>query len=146
MTFNSSGALTAVESLVDGVSTVTASEIGVPKGIADRVMAYLFLIPDAVSDKTTGALIQQQIRVRVVFAYRTGGDVRAAELALAAAHDEFKRDYYLARENFAGGHVLFDSELDATVASGAEYELMAGDEYRRMPVDVVVRQQQNVLA
>ncbi len=136
MTFDSAAVLTQLKTVVSGLAGLQAVYVGVPQSLGERVSAYITLGGQRPSDKA-GGLRQRPMNYRIVFAYRVGGDVESAELAVAALVDALEAALYADRS--LGGTVE-SLEADFSAADEPRYVAVAGMEFREYPVVVTVKQ------
>lgn len=142
MAFATRTVLAEVVALVQGLTGMQTVYTGVPESLATRVSAYVTLGPQPEQDKRGGGVLQKEGRIRVTFGYRVKGAEAAAEQDLADMIDRFQTAYYAARRTNLNSTVDSLLTLDHSPAGGPEYQPVAGQEYRRYPVDVVFTQQQ----
>jgi hypothetical protein len=141
MTFDTPGVLTTLQTLVDAIANVKAVGLGAPKANIYDVQAWMVVTAPEYLGKTTGNVIRRRQRVTVVFGYRVGGNVEAAELALAAVNDAFPRAIYHDRTL---GDRVGNLEIDGAPAGTAVYAEYAAQEYRVFPQDVIFEQQETI--
>ena len=142
MAFDTPAVLNAVVTLVQGLTGMQSVTKGVPESLPTRVAAYVTVGPQPENDRTAGGLLRKEGRIRVTFGYRVSGAEATAESDLAAMIDRFMVAYYAARRTNLSGTVTSLGNLDHSVANTAEYEAIAGQEYRRYPVDIPFTQEQ----
>lgn len=140
MPFDTTGPLTALKALCVSLPGVQSVFVGVPKDFGSRVGVYITVGSQLIVDKAN-QLLQRRARFLLTFGYATGGNVEAAELALASSVDILVPTIYGLRDE--SGHPLRNNELDLSLSDTAEYALYTGSEYRRFPVVVTVIQQAN---
>lgn len=140
MAFNTRGVLTEVATLVSGLTGMQTVYTGVPESLATRVSAYVTVGPQPEEDKHGAGALSKSGRIRVVFGYRVAGAEATAEQDLADMIDRFQVAYYAARRTNLTNTVDSLGNLDHTAASEPEYQAIAGQEFRRYPIDIVFRQ------
>ena len=140
MAFDSTSPLLALQSLCMALPGVQSVYVGVPKNFGTAVGVYITVGAQLIEDKAN-QLLQRRSRYLLTFGYATGGNVQAAELALAASADALILALYPLRDQ--SGHPLRNCELDLSLNDTAEYQTYTGQEYRRFPVVVTVIQQAN---
>ena len=136
MAFNTKAVLTKLQTIVNGLSGVQATYIGVPQSIGERVCAYITLGGQRTVDKAAG-LRQREMQYRIVLVYRVGGDVESAEETIADLLDALEAALYADRT--LGGTVE-SLEADFSAASDPRYVATAGLEFREYPIVVIVKQ------
>lgn len=143
MPFATKSVLDAVVTLLSGLTGMQLVYRGVPESLPARVVAYVTVGPQQEADKAAGGLLSKEGRIRVTFAYRVSGAEATAESDLADMIDRFQVAYYAARRTNLSNAVVSLAKLDHSPATSAEYEVVAGAEYRRYPVDIVFTQEMN---
>ena len=88
-------------------------------------------------------MVRRDALVTVKLADRPAGDVRAAELAMAAVIDQFTAAFYAERRADMGG-VVASCAIDLSANRTALYELIGGSECRIYLLLITATQQQNV--
>jgi hypothetical protein len=141
MSFDSTGPLNRI---VEVLGTVGVPEVyvGVPKSVEGLVAAYVTLGPQQVIDKAN-ELLQRISVYTVTFCYGVESDPEQAERAIAAMVDDLILAVYAERDT-PGSALASLNSLDLTLASGAEYQNIVGQEYRRYPVNITVLQQETL--
>jgi hypothetical protein len=138
--FNTAGPLQA---LYDLLTTLTVPGlqrvyIGAPESFSNQVSAYVAVAGQRIVDKATG-LLQREARYLVVLGYRVKDHEDTAETTLAAIVDAFVTAIYQDRTLAGWSRV---TSVDLTQADTPQYEIVAGQEYRRLPMVVTVLQSQ----
>lgn len=113
--------------------------IGAPESFSNQVSAYVAMTGQRVIRKNTG-LLQREARYLIVLGYRVKDHEDTAETTIAALVDALVSKLYL--DLTLGGWSL-SLDIDLTQADTPQYELAAGQEYRRFPLVVTVTQQQD---
>ncbi len=137
MAFNAKAVLTKLETVVSGLAGIQAVQVGVPQSIGNAVSAYITLGGQNAYDKA-GGLRQRDLSFRIVFTYRVAGDVENAEETIADLLDALEVALYADRTL---GGTCQGIDVDFSTANEPQYSDFAGQEYRRYPVIVTVRQQ-----
>lgn len=138
MAINTSGAITAVKTILEGLSGVTSVQIGAPEAIGPQVTAWLTMGSAADSPKATG-VTQRRQRVFIVFCYRVqGSGETTAETTLMGLVDAF---FAAVNADKTLGDVVDSAEVSSLAADEPEYQLRAGLEYREYPMVVSYTQQ-----
>lgn len=141
MTFQAREALEAVRSLAAGSTSFTIST-GTPENLGRAAAGYVTLGPAQPVDRAAGGLIERTVDCHIVFGYRVKGAEETAELAVADAVDEFTLAFYASDRTLSG--VGTSAELDFGLVGSAEYEQIAGQEFRLYPIVVKVKQRQSM--
>jgi hypothetical protein len=128
-----SDALDALAALVGGLAGVTTVYVGVPESLGPRVSAYVALADAAADDKATG-LLRVTLTLLVVFGYRVDGAEADAERVVADLAGAFWAAYYADRN--LGGK-LVEGRPAPSVSAGPEYTIVAGQEFRRLPLAIM---------
>jgi hypothetical protein len=139
--FDASAALTAVKDLAEG-STGFTIVMGTPENLARRAAGYVSLGSAQTVDRAAGGLIERTVECHLVLGYRVKGAEGTAELDVAAAVDAFTVAFYASDRRLDGAGT--SAELDFGLIGGAEYEKIAGQEYRLYPIVVRVKQRQTM--
>lgn len=143
--FDSAPPLAAVVTLVTGLPGMQSVFLGVPESLPTRVGAYVTLGNQTIIDRATGGLLQREMRIRVVLGYRVAAQEQGAEQAVAAALDALQAAVYSDRKNNGPlSQLLASVRLEMTLAENAEYEGIAGQEFRRLPLVIIGTQQATV--
>ena len=140
MSFDTTGPLDAIKAMCIALPGVQSVFVGVPKDFGAAVGVYITVGSQVIEDKAN-QLLQRRARYLLTFGYATGGNVEAAERAVAASVDIIATTLYGLRDQ--SGHPLRNTELDLSLSDSAEYALYTGSEYRRFPVVITVIQQTN---
>lgn len=135
---NTSGAATAVKTILEGLSGMTSVQIGAPEAIGPTVSAWLTMGSANDVRKTTGTTQRQQ-RIFIVFCYRVQGSGEVtAETTLMGLVDAF---FAAVNADKSLGGAVDSAEVSSLAADEPEYQLRAGLEYREYPMVVVYTQQ-----
>jgi hypothetical protein len=137
--FNTVAPLNRIVEILNALPGMDEVYIGVPKGIETTVAAYVTVGPQTITDKA-GGLLQRLATYTVTLCYAVEGDSTASELAVAGVLEPLILALYAERD--LDGSALEDSAIDLTLAGSAEYQTVAGQEFRRYPINVTVLQQQ----
>ncbi len=146
MALNSPAILSALKTLVDGISGVQTAYVGMPQAPAGQLVGVVTLGGQEINDKATGKLLERDARFRVHFGYALGdladaAAVEAAELAMAAAVDLFLVAMFTARESWINDATLGNiKRVDVSAPDDPRYAQWPGDEFRLYPLLVVVSQ------
>lgn len=138
MAIDVTAALDALAILVGGLDVPV--HVGVPESLPTQVSAYVAVADAAAgTDRATG-LMRVVLTLQVVFGYRVDGAEQDAEETLAQLAGDFwvafMADRNLGGEWSSGGPA-------PSVAAGPEYALVAGQEFRRLPLQVMGEQVQS---
>jgi len=136
MAYNSSGAATALVTLLTGLTGMGNVQIGSPESMTTRVSAFVTLGSQNTTRKATG-ITQRETRFFVMLAYRVDGAEATAETTLMGLADAFMDA--LAADKTLGG-VCVDLEANSLAADEPDYQLRAGKEHREYPIVVTVTQ------
>lgn len=136
MALNTLAVLDAVASLVTGLTGMQSVTKGVPESLPTRVSAYVTVGPQQEREKAVGGLVQLDGRIRVTLGYRVSGAEATAEQDLAQMISRFQTAYYSARRTNLSSAVESLGNLDHSPNDAAEYQTIAGQEYRRYAIDV----------
>jgi hypothetical protein len=121
-------------SLVDGLTGVQKCYSGVPASIGVQISAYVAMSGSVVTTKPS-ATIRRDMRFVVVFGFRIAGAELNAEEQLADIMDAATR-MFMGNRRLDG--VCENIELDFTLSENPEYQTLAGQEYRLMPIAIIV--------
>lgn len=141
MTFDASAALQAVKELGEGATGFTLA-VGTPESLGRQAAGYVTLGSAQPRDVAAGGLIERATDCHLVLGYRVKGADQAAELAVAAAVDAFTLAFYGSDRKLDGAGE--SAELDFGLVGSAEYQRIAGQEYRLYPIVVRVKQRQSM--
>lgn len=141
MTFDASGALEAVRVLAAGSTNFTLG-VGTPENLGRRAAGYVTLGSAQPADRAAGGLIERTVDCHLVLGYRVKGAEETAELDMAAAVDAFTLAFYASDRTLGGAGT--SAEIDFGLVGGAEYERIAGQEFRLYPIVVSVKQRQSM--
>ena len=141
MAFQAREALEAVRALAAG-STGFAIATGTPEGLSRAAAGYVTLGPAQPIDRAAGGLIERTVDCHIVFGYRVKGAEDTAELSIADAVDAFTLAFYASDRKLDGTGE--SAELDFGLVGSAEYEQIAGQEFRLYPIVVRVKQRQSM--
>lgn len=141
MTFDARGALQAVKTFAEGATSFTIS-MGTPENLARRAAGYVTLGPAQPVDRAAGGLIERMVDCHLVLGYLVKGAEETAELDIADAVDAFTVAFYASDRTFSGAGE--SAELDFGLVGSAEYEQIAGQEFRLYPIVVRVKQRQSM--
>jgi len=134
---NTSGAATAVKTLLEGLSGMGLVQIGAPEAIGPQVSAWLTMGSANDTRKTTGTTQRQQ-RLFVLFCYRIQGSAATAETTLMGLVDAF---FAAVNADKTLGGAVDSAEINSLAADEPEYALRAGQEFREYPMVVYYTQQ-----
>ncbi len=148
MAFRTKAALDALITMVGSIPGVQTVYRGAPESMTNTVSAYVALGGQPIRADRATQLLERQTQFLVVFGYRVKGAEATAENVLSDIVDAFVARFYTDRASGAG---LFASaatdvetgELDLTLSSSPEYQVSAGQEYRRYPLLVSATQLAN---
>jgi hypothetical protein len=142
--FNFKGMLLAVETLVNNLPTIMATEaevrVGQPESIGTCLGSFITL-GSTVTSLDEGAMGMRVAtpRVQVSFVYAVGGDERAAELAIA---DLILELIDAVEDNpTLGGVCDHPVTVDTSPADLLDYQARSGAEFRYYPLWLVGNQQ-----
>lgn len=141
MTFNAQAALQAVKTLAEGATGFTLV-VGTPENLGRRAAGYVTLGSAQTRDVLAGGTIERMTDCHLVLGYRVKGAEETAELDVAAAVDAFTLAFYASDRRLGG--VGESSELDFGLVGSAEYQDIAGQEFRLYPIVVRVKQRQSM--
>lgn len=141
MGFDAPAALNAVKAFSEGATGFTIS-MGTPENLARRAAGYVTLGPAQPGDVAAGGLIERRVECHLVLGYRVKGAEATAELDIAAAVDAFTVAFYASDRSLGGAGE--SAELDFGLVGSAEYEQIAGQEFRLYPIVVRVKQRQSM--
>lgn len=137
MGFDATAPLDYLAALVAGLPGVQGVVTGVPESITPRVSAYVTLGGATVLVKNTGAVSLRTQRYVVTLCYRVAGAEDTAERTLAGVFDALLGA--LDDDKTLGGAV-HSSQADASLADAPAYAVVAGQEYRLLPIVVSTTQ------
>lgn len=137
--FDTAGPLQALYDLLVTLSGLQKVYIGAPESFSNQVSAYVAVAGQRIIRKNSGCL-QREARYLIVLGYRVKGAEATAETTIGTLIDALISALYL--DLTLGGWSL-SLDIDATQADTPQYELAAGQEYRRWPLVVTVTQQQD---
>lgn len=140
MTLNAVQALQNVEALAEGATGFTLV-IGTPESLGRQAAGYVTLGSAQTRDVLAGGTVERMVDVHVVFGYRVRGAESSAETDIAAAVDAFTAAFYASDRKLDGAGE--SAELDFGLVGSAEYQQIAGQEYRLYPIVVRVKQRQS---
>ena len=140
MAINPSLAILRVEAILLGLAgtPTLATHVGAPSALGGAVNAYVAGDVWTISDKTPG-LVEHTVDISVTFAYRTGADVRAVELAIMTRAGLFYTAMLVERRSNAAGSLrALGWSLPANYPSFAraadpQYTAIVGQEFRLYP-------------
>lgn len=141
MTLDARGAIQAVQTFAAG-STGFVIAMGTPEGLGRQAAGYVTLGSAQPIDRAAGGLIERMVECHIVFGYRVKGAEETAELAVADAVDDFTLAFYASDRKLGG--VGESAEIDFGLVGSAEYEQIAGQEFRLYPIVVRVKQRQSM--
>jgi hypothetical protein len=139
MAFHTKAALDALIVMLEAIPGVQRVYRGVPESLANTVSVYVALAGQPlIPDKAT-QLLHRDAQFLVVFGYRVQGAEATAENVIADAIDAFVSQFYADRSSGAGLFAaattdVISGDLDLTLAASPEYQISAGQEYRRYPL------------
>lgn len=137
MALDTQAAYAAVVAVVTALSGVQRVYQGVPESIGNQVVAIVTVGGQRVLRRMSGGAQVWEQRFVVTFAYRVGAAESTAEATIAQLIDRL-RLAILDDRNLDG--TVSSADVDLSLADGPEYELRAGQEFRRYPVAVVTEQ------
>lgn len=137
MAYDAVGPLDALAALVAGLPGVQGVTVGVPESIGPRISAYLALAGATLVVKNAGAVSQRTQRYLITLCYRVAGAEADAERTLAGIFDALLGA--LDDDKTLGG-ALHGSQADASLGDTPTYAVVAGQEYRLLPVIVSTTQ------
>ncbi len=141
MTFQARATMTAVREFAAGATGITIA-IGGPERLTQRAAGYMGLGNAQPRHILSHGLLERWLEFHVVFGYRVRGAEETAELDTCDAVDALTIAFYSSDQTFGG--LGETAELDLSLVGGAEYERIAGLEYRLYPIVVRVKQRHNV--
>ncbi|RJQ04819.1 MAG: hypothetical protein C4551_10090 [Bacillota bacterium] len=139
MAYDPKAVLDQLETLVSGLASMQDVQIGVPGSLSNQVSAYVTLGGLNPKDKAAGLRSLWQ-NFLITFGYRTDGNVSTAERTLADLLKELEQALFDDR-TLAG--TVESLEADFSGADDPQYVPIAGQEFRRYPVLVRVKQSRN---
>jgi hypothetical protein len=140
MAFDAKGPLAQLATLVTGLTSMQGAAVkGVPKSLAYGVNAYITLGGQELKD-IAGGLRGRWMRYLITFAYRVESAPDDAEDTIADLLDELEAALYADRTMNSTVESL---EADFSGADNPSYAAIAGQEFRRYPVVVTVKQRRN---
>jgi len=138
---DSGAAFTALVALVQSLPGMQGTVYeGVPAAFATRIGAYVVTLGMAVTDKTTGNLLQLTQEFEIGFGYRVSGTPSGAEREVLGFKDALMRAFY--RDRTLGGVVASGEFLPGLNAP--DYRQWAGAEVRLYPLPIRVIQRETV--
>ena len=137
MTINILAPATRLITVLEGLSGLTAAQIGAPASIGPQLTAWIGLGSYSPVRKITG-ITQQEVHYFVCFCYRVDESESTAETTLLGLIPAF--DAALHADLTLNGTVL-SLTLNSLTADEPEYQLRAGKEYREYPMVVAAKLQ-----
>lgn len=138
--FDAPAALNAALAFAAGATGFTLV-MGTPESLSTRAGGYVALGAAQPRDVAAGGLIERPVDCHVVLGYRVAGAEAAAELSIAAAVDALTLAFYATDRGLGVGE---SAELDFGLVGSAEYDRIAGQEYRLYPIVVRVIQRHSM--
>ena len=144
--FNLVGGLTALVSLLESAPLVTAGlqkvYAGSPEAFANRVSAYVAILPGAPSPSGSGGVVSRDVRYFIGIGYRIGGAESTAETVLAAVVDAFHVAFYTTYPARDLGGVITNGRFEDHPERSPVYQRLAAQEFRIVPLVLVGTQSQ----
>jgi len=131
-----------IVAVLGGIAGIQQVYTGVPESPTNRVSAYVTIGRIRLTDAAVGGLASHAIEYAVTFVYRVAGAEDTAETILAAVVPAFVSAMLAERRTRLNGTVVSMGLPDFSLAAEAEYIVVAGQEYRRLPCLVPVVQQE----
>lgn len=133
MALSTPNLLTAVSTMVSGLSGIGAVYVGVPEAVSPQLGAYITLGAQSFTDYAFRVEFDE-VRIRVVFVYAVEGAEANAEMGIATALDTL-RAALKANRTLSG--TCKHAAMDTASSAAPDYEPLLGQEFRRYPVDIV---------
>lgn len=142
MAINLAAAYAKVVALVESVSGMQKVYQGVPDAFGPSITAFVAITSQELTDEAT-ELLKVRCTFYIVLGYKTRTDQAAAEVILINGITDLIRKFFAARKTDFDG-VVENSIIDMKLAGQPEYEVMAGQEYRRYPLVIHIEQSENI--
>ncbi|MBA2388666.1 MAG: hypothetical protein H0V67_00265 [Geodermatophilaceae bacterium] len=135
--------LSRIVTVLTGIAGIQQVYTGVPESPTNRVSAYVTIGRIRLGDAAVGGLARHDVEYAVTFVYRVAGAEATAETTLAAVVPAFITAMLAERRTRLNGTVVSMGLPDFSLAAEADYIVVAGQEYRRLPCLIPVVQQEN---
>ncbi len=136
MAYDTVGAANQLVTILDGLSGVGESALGMPPNLAVKLGAYVTMGSQRVARKATG-VTQRETRLFVKFLYRLDKTESTAESTLMTAVDAF---LVALQADLTLNGTVSGLEVDTSLADEPDYQAIAGKEFREYPILVTVMQ------
>jgi hypothetical protein len=137
MAWDIDGVLLALEELWDGIEAVQEVILGSPESFEQDVSVMIGVGSQEVRDARSSGLKRRKMRFINMVMIKVRGNEYTSERTLATLLNDFQIAFY---QNRRLGGLANESSLDTSLADSPEYELIAGQEFRRYPIYVEISQ------
>lgn len=142
MALDFAAAFAKVVALMESITGMQKVYQGVPDAFGRSITAFVAMSPIEPRDEANN-LISVKVTFYIVMGYKTTLGETDAEAKLIAGVTDLVRKFYQARKTDFDGTVE-NAELDMSLAALPEYEVVAGQEYRRFPLLIKTEQSENI--
>ncbi|HXI17663.1 MAG TPA: hypothetical protein VNM48_14985 [Chloroflexota bacterium] len=125
--------LTRIVTVLTGIAGIQQVYTGVPESLPNRVCAYVTIGRIRVADAAVGGLARYDVDYLVTFGWRVAGSEATAETGLAGVVPAFATAMLAERRTRLNNTAVSIGLPDFSLAAEAEYMVVAGQEYRRLP-------------